>query len=143
MKGRYLWLILISILIPAVAWAAGLFSRDIPSTVTITEPPALVANLQVYSDRQCTIEVAALDWSSIQKGQSSLQRVYVKNTGEIDYTAVNVVSDLPASTGGVSSSPSGFALSVGVDQQVDVTLLIDIAAPSGIANFTTSFQGAY
>ena len=134
-------IVLLLVLLPAAAYAAGLFTREIPSTVTVIEVPQ--ANLKIYSNAATTTEITSIDWGMVMKGNTATRQVWVKNIGEVDFASVNAASDLPVATGTLSGAPNGYSLAVGGKQAVTLSLQIAATAPSGGNNFILRFEGGY
>jgi hypothetical protein len=70
--------------------------------------------------------------------------VYVKNTGQLNFTDVNVSDDIVVGLGVVTYSINDFPLARDAIQRVDLRLTIDEGAiPSSHPGLTTTFEGTY
>ena len=139
--------VIVAVLVTALAvggvFAAGLFTRTIPSTITVT-PIVTPADLKVYSDIDCTVEVTSFTVGSVEVGSTvSLPKVWVKNTGSQTYTSVSVSTDLSSSiaTMSVPGWPRGeTAPGTKWDANIQFT---GVGDSSGEQSFNIMFNGNY
>ena len=132
---------LIFLLPTVVAYAAGVYNRQLPARVVVTGV-APSAGLQVYTDAAGTIIATSIDYGTLVQGQTGLPAVlYVKNTGALPFLSVDISNTLaPAVT--VNPSADLFALAVGETKQVSLTLAASATA-LGTYDFVINFDGTY
>jgi len=65
----------------AVTLAVLNVQRAIPSSGMV-----VAVNVGVYSDADCTLNLASIDWGSVYPGGSVPKTIYVKNTGNAPIT---------------------------------------------------------
>jgi len=143
---RRLWMILSTVLIvilasSTIALAAGFFTKDVTASVTVLTP---TPGLEVYSDAEATTPVTALSFGDLYPGDTSeVQTVYVKNTGQLAFSTVDVGLNVGASLATYTFSEDNFPLDREAVTQVDITMTISSEATPNPYDFILSFEGAY
>lgn len=147
MKKRTLFSVLATVLIIVLAsstivLAAGTFSKVVDTSVTVLTP---TPNLEVYADAEATTPITNIAFGSLYPGDTSaVQTVYVKNTGQLDFSNVNVAVDVGTTIGTVTYSSNNFTLARDTIQQVDLQLSVYGTAPPGaFTSFSTTFEATY
>lgn len=127
------------------AYAASNYSKDVPTSGMI-----LKANpgLTVYSDAACTVELTALTFPNVDAGAAiALPKVYVKNTGNKDFTTIGSTSDFNPTYGTITAAPDtiGGGLAKGANMGYTLTLSTLVNGVSGDTPFncSVSFTGTY
>ena len=115
--------LIVLLAVAGVAYATTL--KEIPAKVTITTG----AELSVYSDSACSIPMDECDFGAIPKGESSVEKLYVVNTGNA-WARFNVEDDCPH--GHITTSPTlPIYMSPGSTKELNLTLNINQDAPLG------------
>lgn len=147
MKKSTLFSVLATVLIvilasSTVALAAGTFTKDVNTSVTVLTP---TPNLEVYADAEATTPITDIAFGDLYPGETSAPvSVYVKNTGQLNFSNVNVHANIGTSLGVVSYSINDFSLATGDIQQVDLQLAVaSSATPSSYPSLSTTFEATY
>jgi hypothetical protein len=99
--------------LPLIAWlliafgagiviGAVLYTLVIPGTVTILPPEEGTYEIKVYSDANCTQEIAFIDFGSVHAGDSIDLKFYLKNTGNVKIPIIDFdleISDVQITSG--------------------------------------------
>ena len=142
-RWRLILVILLALAIPVAVYAATVFTRTIPNSAEIVAPPGPgpQANLQVYSNAGATQEITELAWGPVTAGTQATKTVWVKNTGQIPYTIVNLTTTLSPAVGSYTATPTDYPLAVGEKKEVVLTLALQVGATPGPINWDVNFEG--
>ena len=133
-------MIVASLLISTSAFAAGaLLTKTVSASFTVV---AKVPNLEFYSDEACTTPLTSINFGThLHQGDtSSPVSIWVKNTGEVDFTAVNVTTTLSSIQGAITFTPGSFPLTQGGVSKVDLSLTVGTAATIALTSATITFN---
>lgn len=121
---------------------AANYNKTLAQSVTVLQPQP---GLEMYSDTGCTTVMTSVAYGSLYPGQTStVQTMYVKNTGQIDFTTVQITSGVGSSLGVVAFSTNNFPLTVAQVVQVDFSITLSpTAAPSSYTALNMSLQSTY
>ena len=101
-------------------------------------PPEPAVEIDVYSDSGCTQVLSAVEWGSIEAGDSVNKKAYIKNSGDqsvtLSLTTENWVPAGAADYITLSWNYDGSALGPGAVVEVTLTLTVD-SAITGIEDF--------
>jgi hypothetical protein len=92
--GAIIALVIIGVATASLTMAALSANQNVPSSGTVTAS----ANLGVYSDSGCSVNLTSINWGTLTAGGSTTKTVYVKNTGSGVSLALsmNTTSWIPA-----------------------------------------------
>lgn len=77
-----IWLIIILLGVSAVGGAV-MYTLTIPSTITITPPPAGQYEIKLYWDNECITEVTFFDFGEVEIGETASVTFYLKNVSNV------------------------------------------------------------
>ncbi len=102
----------------------------------------LVGDMKIYAEPECITEIRSIDFHKLKRGATSLPiTVYVKNTGEANFTQINISNIFPESLT-INKDVNDFGLAIGAVQPVTLTLTASTTA-LGTYDFGIIFKGTY
>ncbi len=125
--------------------AAGNIHDQVDGQVNVIE---LVPGIETYSDAEATTPVVTMDFGDVKPGHSANVTVYVKNTGDLDFTSVHIATWMSGGGGALDFGSMGystndFALTTGNVQEVTLTLTINGGVGPGIKPFYSDIGAVY
>ena len=127
-------LTIVAVMITATTYAALSTSLNLSSNGAVD----VSANLEVYSNSECTIPLTAINWETLTPGESRPQTIYLKNTGNVPLTLSMTTTnwDPPSANGPITITwnKGGTVLPPGQSTPATITLSVN----SGISE-TTAF----
>lgn len=116
--GILIALVLILSVVSSVL-AAGVFTKQVNGNVIVLQA---MPGLTFYTDPAATTELTALPMGSIYQGQTTeTTTIYVKNTGMLNFTNVNLAFNL-GNYFSLITSENSFPLAVNEVKQVDLSI---------------------
>ena len=136
--------IIASVLIGTAVLAVGLYTLTVPSTITVT--PAQVVSephLGIYSNIECTEEVTSFTVGSVEVGETVyVSKVWVKNTGDKDFTEITVTTDLDIGIATMSVPGWPKALLSGEETEANIAFK-GVGETTSSQSFNIMFNGSY
>jgi len=118
-----------------VGLAYAIYTLTIPSTVTVTEE-----QLGLYGEEGCITPITAISWGNVPKGLSSTKTYYLKNTGTITFSSLEISSNLEPAVGTITWNATE-GLTVGQVKAVNITITITSTAIVGFSSFNIIVTG--
>ncbi len=122
-----------------VAYAAGVFTKDVPATASIK---ATTPGLTLYTSATYTTEVTSLNFGNINSGESRTIEVFIKNTGNKGFSSITVTSNLDSAVGTITVTGLQ-SLPVGNAYPISITLNTLESAVDIESTPTVTFSGNY
>ena len=122
-----------------VAYAAGVFNKNVPATVTLK---ATTPGLTLYSDEACTLELTTVSFGEVPSGDTKVINVWLKNTGNKNFSSITASSNLDAGIGTIEIT-NLTGIDKGLKRPITITLTTLESVVDLNPNITIIFSGSY